>query len=61
MLIRLLQHVSEFNLRQDANPGAVPPEGWAQSSISDGSDKVLIKSHLTLYVKVRVALIQMPV
>ena len=52
MLIRLLQHVSEITLRPDANPEGVPPQGYAESFISDGSDKIRIKSHLTMYVPV---------
>jgi hypothetical protein len=52
MLIRLLQNISEIQLRQDVNPEAVPPPGWAESSISDGTDKVRFKSHLTMYVVV---------
>lgn len=52
MLIRLLQNVSRIHLRPDANPKAIPPPGWAESLVSDGTDKVLMKSHLTLYVDV---------
>lgn len=52
MLIRLLQHVSNIHLRQDVDPKAIPPPGWAESLISDGTERVLYKSHLTLYVQV---------
>lgn len=53
MLIRLLQHVSEIQLRQqEANPEAVPPPGWAESLLSDDTDKVLFKGHLTMFVQV---------
>lgn len=50
MLVRLLQHVSDIQLRQDAVPEAVPPPGWADSACSNGRDRVRIKSHLTMFV-----------
>ncbi|EKM60403.1 uncharacterized protein PHACADRAFT_109856 [Phanerochaete carnosa HHB-10118-sp] len=50
MLIRLLQHVSKIELHPDANPESVAPPGWDVSSLSDGQDKVIVKSHLTIYV-----------
>ena len=53
MLIRLLQRVSRIELRQEANPAAVPPPGWAESKGSDGQDKAMFKGHLTMYVQVR--------
>lgn len=52
MLIRLLQQFSTFELAQEANPESIPPPGWAKSKGSDGKDQVLIKAHLTMYVKV---------
>ena len=52
MLIRLLQRVSRIELKQEANPAAVPPPGWADSKGSDGQDKVMFKGHLTMYVQV---------
>lgn len=54
MLIRLLQRVSKIELKQDVNPKALPPPGWAESKGSDGTDKVIFKNHLTMYVQVRV-------
>ncbi|EKM60409.1 uncharacterized protein PHACADRAFT_83524 [Phanerochaete carnosa HHB-10118-sp] len=50
MLIRLLQHVSNIELRLDASPKSAAPPGWGVSPISDGQDKVIFKSHLTMYV-----------
>ncbi len=52
MLIRLLQQFSSFELVQDANPESVPPPGWAKCKGSNGQDKVWIKAHLTMYIKV---------
>ena len=52
MLIRLLQQVTEIKLVQQVNPNAVPAPGYADSRISDGSDTVIIESHLTMFVEV---------
>lgn len=52
MLIRLLQQVTDIKLVQEVNPEAVPAPGWSESGISDGSDNVKIKAHLTMYVEV---------
>nr|BAL05190.1 cytochrome P450 [Phanerodontia chrysosporium] len=51
MLIRLLQRVSKIELYPEVSPQSVAPPGWAASSISDGKDKVVFKSHLTMYVQ----------
>ena len=52
MLIRLLQQVHGMRLAQHVAPDAVPPPGWADSLGSDGSDEVIFKHHLTIYVQV---------
>ncbi|KAF7798790.1 hypothetical protein EIP86_010015 [Pleurotus ostreatoroseus] len=51
MLIRLLQQVHGMRLVQHVAPDAVPPPGWADSLGSDGSDEVIFKHHLTIYVQ----------
>ncbi len=51
MLIRLLQRVAHIELCQEAEPLAVPPPGWGVSKGSDGSDRVIFKGHLTMYVQ----------
>ncbi|KIP04058.1 hypothetical protein PHLGIDRAFT_129763 [Phlebiopsis gigantea 11061_1 CR5-6] len=51
MLIRLLQQVTAVRLRQEVDPANVPPPGYAVSPVTDGTDKVLIKSHLTMFVQ----------
>nr|BAL14712.1 cytochrom P450 [Phlebia brevispora] len=51
MLIRLLQRVSHIELVQEVNPAAVPPPEWGVSGGSDGSDKVVFRGHLTMYVQ----------
>ena len=53
MLIRLLQQFSTFELAQhEANPAKVPAPGWAESRLSNGKDRVRIRSHLTMFVDV---------
>ena len=53
MLIRLLQQFSKFTLVQHkANPEKLPPPGWAESPLSNGKDKVRIRSHFTMFVDV---------
>ena len=54
-LIRLLQHFSHMELDLSAQPpeGRVPPE-WANDEGHRGKEKIFAKSHLTLYVQVRV-------
>ena len=53
MLIRLLQQFSTFELAQhEANPAKVPVPGWAESRLSNGKDRVRIRSHLTMFVDV---------
>ncbi|OBZ68911.1 hypothetical protein A0H81_11023 [Grifola frondosa] len=51
MLIRLLQQVSTIELTQEVCPASVPPPDYHDSLGSDGTDKVWLKSHLTMYVK----------
>lgn len=60
MLIRLLQQVTAVRLRQEVDPANVPPPGYAVSPVTDGTDKVLIKSHLTMFVQVRAFLLLTP-
>ncbi|KAL4245150.1 cytochrome P450 family protein [Abortiporus biennis] len=51
MIIRLLQRFASFTLCTEANPESIPVAGWAESRISDGSDKLWFKAHLTMYAK----------
>ncbi|GJE94254.1 cytochrome P450 [Phanerochaete sordida] len=51
MLIRLLQHVAKIELHPEVSPKSVPSPGWATSMMTDGQDKVVFKSHLTMYVQ----------
>lgn len=54
MLVRLLQRFACFDLAQEeSNPSAVPPPGYAKTRGTNGQDKVRIRSHLTLFVEVR--------
>ncbi|EMD32739.1 hypothetical protein CERSUDRAFT_118474 [Gelatoporia subvermispora B] len=53
MLIRLLQQFDGIELVPEANPESIPPhsvkESPATSILSDGQEKVWLKSHFTLY------------
>lgn len=54
ILIKLLQSFSEINWAPDACPEAVPPAAWANSDDPGKSnEKAWLKSHLTMYAKVR--------
>lgn len=52
MLIRLLQKFSVIEVVPEAQPEAIPAEGFADSPGSNGSDRLAMKSHLTLYASV---------
>ncbi|OCH88145.1 cytochrome P450 [Obba rivulosa] len=53
MLVRLLQQFEFVELAPEANPDALPPQSVRESAgraiLSDGQEKVWLKSHLTLY------------
>lgn len=54
-LIRLLQHFSHMELDLGAQaPDARPPPKWANDEGHRGKEKVFPKTHLTLYVLVRI-------
>ena len=52
MLVRLLQQFSAITFVPEVAPESVPPPGYADSPGSDGSDRVWIGTHLTMYAKV---------
>ncbi|KAH9892521.1 cytochrome P450 monooxygenase pc-2 [Cubamyces lactineus] len=51
MLVRLLQQFSAITFVPEVAPESVPPPGYADSPGSDGSDRVWIGTHLTMYAK----------
>ena len=60
MLVRLLQAFDHIELAPDAQPaGSVPPDEWREEAEAGGRgdrkavERVWVKSHLTIYAKVR--------
>ncbi|KAI8993079.1 cytochrome P450 [Trametes punicea] len=51
MLVRLLQQISAIEFVPEVAPKSVVPPGYTDSPGSDGSDRVWIGSHLTMYAK----------
>ncbi|KAI9060248.1 cytochrome P450 [Trametes sanguinea] len=51
MLVRLLQQFAAIEFVPEVAPESVIPPGYADSPGSDGSDRVWIGSHLTMYAK----------
>lgn len=52
MLVRLLQQVSAIEFCPEVAPASIPPPGYTDSPGSDGTDRVWMSSHLTMYAKV---------
>ena len=52
MLVRLLQQISGIELAPEVAPESVPPPGFADTPGSDGSDRVWMGVHLTMFAKV---------
>ncbi len=53
MLVRLLQQFTSIEFTPEVAPESVVPPGYADSPGSDGTDRVWMGSHLTLFAKVR--------
>ncbi|KAI0775658.1 cytochrome P450 [Trametes elegans] len=51
MLVRLAQQVSAVEFTPEVAPESIPPPGYADSPGSDGTDRVWMTSHLTMYAK----------
>ncbi|KAI0745823.1 cytochrome P450 monooxygenase pc-2 [Earliella scabrosa] len=51
MLVRLLQQISGIELAPEVAPESVPPPGFADTPGSDGSDRVWMGVHLTMFAK----------
>ncbi|KAI0374100.1 cytochrome P450 [Pilatotrama ljubarskyi] len=51
MLVRLLQQVTSIQFVPEVAPESVVPPGYADSPGSDGTDRVWMGSHLTMYAK----------
>nr|BED42920.1 cytochrome P450 monooxygenase [Trametes versicolor] len=51
MLVRLLQQVSAIEFCPEVAPASIPPPGYTDSPGSDGTDRVWMSSHLTMYAK----------
>ena len=52
MLVRLAQQFASIDFTPEVAPASVPPPGYADSPGSDGTDRVWMGSHLTMYAKV---------
>ena len=53
MVIRLLQTFDKIDLAPDSQPAdSLPPAEWAQGTGRKKIEKIVPKSHLTMYVKV---------
>ena len=52
MLIRLLQKFSSIELCPEAEPRMIAPPSFTDSPGSNGSDKIHMRSHITLYATV---------
>ena len=52
MLVRLLQQVSAIEFVPEVAPKSVIPPGYTDSPGSDGTDRVWMANHLTMYAKV---------
>lgn len=52
MLVRLLQQVSAIEFCPEVAQASIPPPGYTDSPGSDGTDRVWMSSHLTMYAKV---------
>ena len=55
MLVRLLQQISAIEFVPEVAPESVVPPGYTDSPGSDGTDRVWMGNHLTMYAKVRVS------
>ena len=52
VLVRLAQQFASIDFTPEVAPASVPPPGYADSPGSDGTDRVWMGSHLTMYAKV---------
>lgn len=52
MLVRLLQQVSAIEFCPEVAPASIVPPGYTDSPGSDGTDRVWMASHLTMYARV---------
>ena len=56
-LIRLLQNFSHMEMDLSAQPlDARPPQEWAMAEGHKGKEKIVVKTHLTLYVHVSISI-----
>jgi len=54
MVVRLVQSFKNFRLAMGDHPGSLPPPEWKASGVGRKAvEKVNLKSHLTIYAKVR--------
>ena len=54
MVVRLVQSFKNFRLAMEDHPESLPPPEWKASGIGRKAvEKVNLKSHLTIYAKVR--------
>ena len=61
MMIRLLQAFKEITWDPEASPQSLPPPEWATSdNLRKREEKLRPRSHLTLYAKVSIQLLQKP-
>jgi hypothetical protein len=54
MVVRLVQSFKNFGLAMEDHPESLPPPEWKASGVGRKAvEKVNLKSHLTIYAKVR--------
>jgi len=54
MVIRLVQSFKNFRLAMEDHPESLPPPEWKASGVGRKAvEKINIKSHLTIYARVR--------
>lgn len=54
MVVRLVQSFKNFRLAMEDHPESLPPPEWKASGVGRKAvEKVNLKSHLTIYAKVR--------
>ena len=51
VIARIAQAFEEIRLDMDSNPEAKPPADWANGNGRKATEKICVKSHLTIYAK----------
>ena len=54
LLVKLLQTFSHIEVASHQHPASIPPPTYHDGPGSDGTDRIWIKSHMTMYAVVRI-------